>query len=61
MGDLVTALGLVLVLEGAIYALAPGAMKKAMAALQEIPDEALRRGGVSALAAGVLVVWLIRG
>jgi uncharacterized protein YjeT (DUF2065 family) len=55
---LVTALGLVLVLEGLTYALVPGQMKKMMAMLQETSAERLRLIGTAMLAAGVFVVWL---
>jgi|EndMetStandDraft_3_1072993.scaffolds.fasta_scaffold290674_2 uncharacterized protein YjeT (DUF2065 family) len=55
---LVTALGLVLVLEGLTYALVPGQMKKMMAMLQETSAERLRMIGTAMLAAGVFVIWL---
>lgn len=55
---LVTALGLVLVLEGLTYALVPGQMKKMLALLQETPAEQLRMMGTAMLAAGVFVIWL---
>ncbi|MDW3206258.1 MAG: DUF2065 domain-containing protein [Alphaproteobacteria bacterium] len=58
---LTTAFGLVLVIEGLIYALFPGGMKRMMAAAMEMPPETLRRGGAIAVAAGVVIVWLIRG
>lgn len=61
MTELMTALGLVLAAEGVLYALAPGGLKRAMAAMQAVPDDMLRIGGVAALAMGVLLVWLARG
>jgi uncharacterized protein len=61
MTELVTVLGLVLAAEGVLYALAPGGLKRAMAAMQAVPDDALRLGGVAALAMGVFLVWLARG
>jgi uncharacterized protein len=57
----VTALGLVLVLEGLTYALVPGQMKKMMALLQETPADRLRFIGTAMLAVGVFVIWLVRG
>ncbi|EEA95494.1 conserved hypothetical protein [Pseudovibrio sp. JE062] len=54
------ALGLVLVVEGVVYALAPGHLKEFMRKAQEIPDQSLRLGGVAAMALGVLIVWLVR-
>lgn len=60
MIELATALGLVLVIEGLLYASAPGTLKQLMLQLQEIPDDALRVGGVAAIGIGVFVVWLAR-
>jgi uncharacterized protein YjeT (DUF2065 family) len=61
MTVVLTALGLVLVLEGVLYAAAPGALKQMALRMQEIPDDALRMGGVAAVALGVLLVWLAKG
>lgn len=55
---IVQAMGLVLVLEGLIYAIAPQAMKRMMLELPKLSDEQLRHVGVAALALGVGVVWL---
>ncbi|MBO0343660.1 DUF2065 domain-containing protein [Roseibium limicola] len=60
MSDFLTALGLVLALEGTLYALAPGRMKSMMRAALESTDQALRLAGVAALALGVLIIWLVR-
>ena len=57
---LLTALGLVLVLEGLFYALGAEAMQRAMRMLQEIDPATLRRAGLAAVAVGVLIVWLAR-
>ena len=57
---LLTALALVLVIEGIIYALFPDGMKRAMAAMQEIPASTLRTFGMAAAITGVIIVWLIR-
>jgi uncharacterized protein YjeT (DUF2065 family) len=57
---LLTALALVLVIEGAVYALFPDAMKRVMAAMQEIPAPTLRSFGMATAATGVIIVWLIR-
>ena len=58
--DLLTALGLVLVIEGLLYALAPSRLKAMMQVMQQLSDEQLRMGGVAAMAAGVAIVWLVR-
>lgn len=60
MSDLVAALGLVLIIEGLVYAAAPARFKAMMARLEEIPDETLRMGGLIAVAVGVAIVWLAR-
>lgn len=61
MTDLLLALGLVLAIEGTLYALAPETMRNMMRQLMEIPSDTLRVGGVVALAFGVGIVWLVRG
>lgn len=59
--DLVTALGLVLVIEGVLLALFPELMKRLVADILTRPSQLLRSAGVAAAALGVLVVWLVRG
>ena len=61
MSELVSALGLVLVAEGLLYALAPNAAKRLAESVRDMAPDALRTGGVIAVAAGVIVVWLARG
>lgn len=60
MSELVTAIGLVLVIEGLIYAVAPGRLKSMAELASRIPDDMLRNAGIVAVAAGVFVVWLGR-
>lgn len=60
MQDLIVALGLVLVIEGVLYALAPAQLKDYMRKAQEIPDHSLRVGGIAAMVLGVVIVWLVR-
>lgn len=59
--DLGAAIGLVLVIEGLMLAVAPGMPKRLVAALAEMAEPRLRLLGLMALAAGVAVVWLARG
>jgi hypothetical protein len=61
MGDLAVALGLVLVLEGLLWALAPDAARRMLATLAETPERQLATAGWLAVAAGAAVVWLVRG
>jgi len=60
MSDLWVALGLVLVLEGAMYALFPNQMLDMLRKMPEIPPVMLRLAGLTAIAVGWLVVWLVR-
>lgn len=61
MQDLATALALVLVLEGLLYAAFPEAMKRTIATVLGMPAGTLRAVGLGAAAVGLLLVWLIRG
>jgi uncharacterized protein YjeT (DUF2065 family) len=61
MSDLAVALGLVLVIEGTLWALAPGLGRKFLQATAEMPESNLRLAGAVAVAAGVALIWLIRG
>ncbi|HEY9038938.1 MAG TPA: DUF2065 domain-containing protein [Roseovarius sp.] len=54
----VLALGLVLIVEGLIYALAPRIVEDMLAALRAMPPEARRMLGLVAIATGVFLVWL---
>lgn len=55
-----TALGLVLVIEGLLYALVPGQLRRMLAAMERLSDDQLRLGGIAAIAVGVLVVFVVR-
>ena len=61
MTDLATAVALVLVLEGLLWAVSPDAMKRAAALTLRFANEQLRLAGLFAVALGVLLVWLVRG
>ena len=60
ISGLLTALGLVFVIEGLLYALAPSRLRAMMQMMQQLSDDQLRMGGVAAMAAGVAIVWLVR-
>ncbi|WP_245398540.1 DUF2065 family protein [Oceaniglobus trochenteri] len=51
------ALGLVLSIEGLVFALAPSRLEEALEALRRISPETRRFIGLGALALGVLLVW----
>jgi uncharacterized protein len=59
--DVLTALGLVLVIEGLTFAAAPDSAKRALAALLLQPAGLLRAFGVVAMLAGLALVWVVRG
>ncbi|MGH6921773.1 MAG: DUF2065 domain-containing protein [Geminicoccaceae bacterium] len=61
MTDLLTALALVLVLEGALWAISPDGMKRAAVVALGMANQQLRFGGLIAVALGVFLVWLMRG
>ena len=61
MSEVVATIGLILALEGALYALFPDLMKKVAGQVVQMPGDTLRIGGVVSAAAGVAVVWLVRG
>ena len=61
LADALTAIGLLLVFEGLMLAAVHEAAKRAMAAMLARPAGLLRIVGVVAMAAGVAVVWLVRG
>lgn len=60
MWEILTALGLVLAVEGLLYAAFPAEMKRAMAQILEMRPEQLRVAGLVAAAIGVTVVWIAR-
>jgi uncharacterized protein len=61
MSDFLVAIGLVLALEGILFAAFPGAVKQAMAHVTETPDAMLRIIGIASAVVGVVVVWFVRG
>ena len=61
MGDFGVAIGLVLVIEGLLWALAPRMGRKLLEATSETPESSLRLAGTLAVAAGVFIVWMARG
>jgi uncharacterized protein YjeT (DUF2065 family) len=61
MSDLVVGLGLVLVFEGLVWALAPGTAVSMLVAAATAREHTLRLTGAIAVAAGVGLIWLVRG
>ncbi len=61
MQDLWVALGLMLVLEGVLYALAPNAMRRMLEVVLRQPEQTIRMTGIAAAVAGLVIVLLARG
>ena len=61
MSDLLTALALVLVIEGLVLAIFADRLEVMLAKLTEVPPEVLRVAGLVAAVLGLFAVWLIRG
>ncbi len=60
MSDLFVGLGLVLVIEGFLYAAFPEAMKRMLEQVRTIPPQTLRIAGLGGVVVGIGIVWLIR-
>lgn len=58
MGYVLLGLGLVLLIEGLVYALAPSLVEQLLTLLRELPEDARRRVGLISMAAGLLLLWL---
>ena len=54
-----TGLGLVLVLEGALYALFPNAMQNMMEQMRQMPPDTLRRGGLAIAFIGFALIYFL--
>ncbi len=61
MNDFLTAIGLVLVLEGLLYAAIPSVARRMAVDVSQMPEATLRTIGTVVLCVGVGIVWLIRG
>ncbi|TLP48466.1 MULTISPECIES: DUF2065 domain-containing protein [Cohaesibacter] len=61
MSDFFVAIGLVLVLEGLVYAAFPDLMKRMIFEVLTLPSNSLRSGGLMAMLIGVVIIYLIRG
>ena len=61
IADLLTALGLVFVIEGMLLAIVPEALRRVVSAVLTKPIDSLRVGGVASALLGLLIVWLARG
>jgi uncharacterized protein len=60
MNTIIMAIGLVLVVEGLVFALAPSRLEDVLEALKNMAPERRRLIGLAALAIGVVLVWLAK-
>jgi hypothetical protein len=60
VGALITGLGMMLVLEGLLYAGFPGSLRRLASRLPEIGDNTLRIFGIIAMMIGIALIWLVR-
>jgi uncharacterized protein YjeT (DUF2065 family) len=60
-GDLGAAAALVLVFEGLMPFASPATMRRTAAAMAELDDRVLRLVGAASIAAGLLMLWWVRG
>ena len=60
LGDILTALALVLVIEGLLPFASPSLYRAAVAAMAETPPARLRLIGLSSMIAGVVLLSLVR-
>ena len=61
MAQFLVAIGLVLVIEGLLFAAFPDAARRAVATILNTPDQTLRTIGIVSAFLGLAVVWLVRG
>ena len=61
IAELLTALALILVIEGVLYALFPDGMKRILAQVMTMQAASLRTTGLVSAFIGVVLVWLLRG
>lgn len=58
MSILLLALGLVMIFEGLVYALAPSFLERMLELLREMPQSAVRQMGALVIVSGLICVWI---
>ena len=61
MDELIIAIGLLLFIEGALYALFPSKMKNMLQAIEKMKVNQLRIGGLIFATIGFAIVWYFKG
>ncbi|TMV09543.1 DUF2065 domain-containing protein [Ruegeria sediminis] len=57
MGMILLAFGLVLIVEGLAYALAPSLVERMLEALRALPESARRNVGLLCVVSGLILLW----
>ena len=57
--QILTGIALVLIIEGLAYALAPSLIERMLEAMRQMPLDLRRLIGVSSIAAGVAMLWIL--
>jgi uncharacterized protein YjeT (DUF2065 family) len=60
LGDFMVGLALMLVIEGSLWCLFPGPMRRASKAILGMDTTIIRGVGLAVVAVGVCLVWLVR-
>jgi len=60
LSELAIAFALVLVIEGVLYALFPGAMQRMLEQISTLSPQSLRYAGLFSAFLGVALVWLLK-
>ncbi len=59
METLAAAIALILVIEGALYALFPAGMKRMLAEIMRMPEPLIRNAGMIATALGLAILYML--
>ena len=60
MNELSIAIGLLLILEGLLYAIFPSQMKNMLNQIKDLPISKLRSGGLVFATIGFIIVWFLK-
>lgn len=58
MPTVLLALGLVLIVEGLVWVLAPSIVERLLEAMRDLPEPVRRQFGALALVSGLILVWI---
>ena len=61
MKELIIAIGLLLFIEGMLYALFPSKMKNMLKMIEKMPINQLRVSGLTFAIIGFIIVWYLKG